>query len=143
MEKFDPELNALKDRKGKVLNITIELGKEEGVPEGMDAEQADAEYTPDHPDEAQDKQLFKDMMAEHAGEEAEQMKHEASESPEEETKEHAMGEESDEESIKSHAMGKESPDDIMEQFSKRPATTLGEKVKLAMARKMKGQEGKA
>lgn len=142
MKPFDAELNALKDRKAKVLHIQIGLdpiGQDSGVDEELSMESPEHEAaenpkaTPEHPDAPQDAKLFKDMMAEHASEEAAQMKEEAAEGGEQGS--------ADEMAMQKQAMGGEDADSIIEQYSKRPAGTLGEKVKLALAQKMKA--GKA
>lgn len=133
MEKLDPELNALKDRKAKVLNVAITLDDAGNIADLADANASvegvapveGVESTPEHPDAPQDAALIKDMMGK------------------EEAKEGGEIGNSDEADMQKQAMGEEDPDSVIAQFSKRPAGTLGEKVKLAMAQKMKSGQGKA
>jgi hypothetical protein len=104
-EKFDPEVEALKNRRQKVLHVTLELDPSGAskpvvvnqelvdgmVKEGQDVEDAEAA-----------KQL-----------------------------------DSDKASIEESAMGGESPEQILENFEGKSPRSLGERVKLDLAKKKK------
>lgn len=116
MEKYDPELEALGERRKKVVNLQITIGEDGSV---------QAKSSDSHPDEAQDKELISKMITEY----------EAAEEAQEKSEEEKEREE-DEGVIRSAAMGGKSAEDTMAEFANgKKAASLGDKVRLELAKK--------